>query len=1008
VLTVAKVTAGVAGIYADYLEGKAQAPELGDYYLKDGERVEAPGRWAGGAWIVGGDPGRAVSGDQLRALMAVRRPDTGELLRRVGGSGEAVAAIDATFSVPKSVSAVWALAGPQLRAEIERAHERAVDQALGYAVGHVAMVRERVDASTVIHSRAADVIATSWRHTTARAVDGRPADPQLHSHVLLHAAVRRDGRVVAIDSRSWLVHRRELGAAYRSELARGLSELGFGIERGTGRGGRYFELDGVPVRLLDRWSSRHHQVREAIEQRLSEKRAALCAIVAAGGPEARDAREQLRRLRRLSAGEDRYLTSSSRAAKDRLITHGDLDRHWSQTARSLGIDAAGVERLQESRRPVAVAGDRELLARLTEFDATFTDRDARAVALEASAGVGIEASLDALERLRVSGRLLALADGSHTTSAHRAIERETVSAAARLAGARLDPIPPGLVDREALALDRELKGRGGCLSEQQRQALELACADRQLVVIEGQAGTGKSTVLAAVARAHQADGRQIIVTSTGALAAQRLADDLANAGVTASSYSTIALHAALTRATVVLGPGVTVIHDEAALASTREQRRLLEAVERAGARLIEVGDPRQSKAVGAAGLWSNLEHTTNANRGMVELTRNVRAHDEADRRDQQLFRTGQHADALRGYEARGRVILVSDRRHAEDHALERAHLDRRAGKDTVVIAQTANERLDELNARAQAIRLQDNELGADSLPVPGRPYRLHPGDEVQIRRTISDPEHQQLRNGTTAQVISIDPHAGRLLLRISDGREIALDRPRIDRADIRLAYIQHPFPAQGRTTDTTHLILGEHTTQEGSYVALTRARESTHIYASQDQLDTDIEDADRDRVQALAERMSQTEPELPSIRTPLAHEHAIDADTNTPAITTRERTTGGIEPDAQPDHHLLSVLGQQPPDTDPRRGLWEQASQAIAGYRARYQITDPSALGAEPPAGEFAQRYDRRQTARQVLQALDELGRPVHHDGGLEERILNTPGLTTPQPQHERTIGWEP
>jgi hypothetical protein len=101
VLTVAKVTQGSAGGYADYLEGKAQAAELGDYYLKDGDRVEAPGRWVGGAAAVGGHPGLAVTGGELRALMAVRRPDTGEALRRAGGSGEAVAALDATFSAPK-------------------------------------------------------------------------------------------------------------------------------------------------------------------------------------------------------------------------------------------------------------------------------------------------------------------------------------------------------------------------------------------------------------------------------------------------------------------------------------------------------------------------------------------------------------------------------------------------------------------------------------------------------------------------------------------------------------------------------------------------------------------------------------------------------------------------------------------------------------------------------------------------------------------------------------------
>ncbi len=158
-----------------------------------------------------------------------------------------MAAIDATFSAPKSVSAVWALGSPELRAAIESAQERAVDAALGHATNFVPMVRRRVDRQTVLRETPAELIASSWRHTTARAVPGRPPDPQLHSHVVLHGAVREgDGRVVAIESRSWLVHQREIGAAYRAQLAHELARLGFGIEAQTGRGERYFELSGVP------------------------------------------------------------------------------------------------------------------------------------------------------------------------------------------------------------------------------------------------------------------------------------------------------------------------------------------------------------------------------------------------------------------------------------------------------------------------------------------------------------------------------------------------------------------------------------------------------------------------------------------------------------------------------------------------------------------------------------------------------------------------------------------
>ncbi len=209
------------------------------------------------------------------------------------------------------------------------------------------MIRVRVDQETVIHAKPAALVATSWRHTTARAVEDQVPDPQLHSHVLPHGAVRRDGRVVAIDSRSWLVHRRELGAAYRTELAHQLNQLGFEIERGTGRGDRYFEIAGVPDGLLDRWSSRHNQVEAAIRERLAVQETMLKVLVAGGGPDGKEAARRLELLRetgQLSPREERFLSTSTRSAKT-PVTHRDLDQHWQQTANRHGRPSR--------RRPIA-------------------------------------------------------------------------------------------------------------------------------------------------------------------------------------------------------------------------------------------------------------------------------------------------------------------------------------------------------------------------------------------------------------------------------------------------------------------------------------------------------------------------------------------------------------------------------------------------------------------------------------------------------------------------------
>jgi len=917
VLTVAKIAASGAGAYGQYLEGRTIALEAGDYYLQAGERVEAPGRWAlgeQGAEALGVDASRPVAAEQFRALMAVRHPATGEPLRAGGAGGEAVAAIDATFSAPKSVSVVWALGSPELRAALESAQERAVDAALAHATEYVPMVRRRVDRSTVRRETPAELLASSWRHTTARAVAGRPPDPQLHSHLVLHGAVRQgDGKVVAIESRAWLVHQRELGAAYRAQLAAELDALGFQIQAGTGRGGRYFELAGVPQGLLEEWSGRHHQVRAAIDRRLAERLSELRARVDAGGPDAAAATARLAALERsgqLMPGEQRAVAMATRAGKGQLLTAGDLDYAWWQAAQAHDFDARSVQALR-ARGPTLELGEPELERRilgwLTEFDATFAPRQARAVALEAGAGGDPARALAALDRLHERREILDLADGRQTTRLHRGVERVAVAAAEQLADGPGVAIPEPLVDAEVASLGAELAASGAQLADEQRRAVRVACSERRLVVVVGQAGTGKSTALTGVARAHQAAGQQLIVTSTGAQAAERLTAELSEAGVTARGYSTRALEAAVARGAVTLSPDVTVIHDEAALASTREQAWLLRAAAGSGVRVIEVGDPRQSGAVGAGGLWSQIEQAARQAGGLVELSRIVRAKDAADRRDQALWRAGEHQRALAGYAARGRVLIEDTRQRAEDRALEAAHSDRRAGKTALVVTQTSNEQLDGLNARAQALRAQDGQLGQPAVTLAGRPYGLRAGDEIVFRAASVHPELGAVRNGTRGEVLEVAEDGQHAILRLADGRQAAWERDQLDAASARLAYVSHTFPAQGQTVDSAHVIAGEHADSNGTYVALTRARERTHLYASAERTDRLDALADADaggrgqQLASLAEQLGRSEPELPSIAVALAHEHQAErehADQSVPPAAAEGMSRGELGDDA--------------------------------------------------------------------------------------------------------------
>jgi conjugative relaxase-like TrwC/TraI family protein len=254
---------------------------------------------------LGVDPDGPVAGGDFISLMEGRHPGTGRFLRPEGAGGGRGGGIDVTFSAPKSVSTVWALAEPWRRQEIEAAHATAVEQTVRYMREHVQVVRRR-HSGQVVEEPAKDLIAAEYQHTTARGVAGGQApDPQLHSHVVITGVVREDDRLVATWSRPVFRSARELGAHYRAALAHELAERGYEITRATGKDGKYFELAGVPEKLREAFSGRSREVARAAERF-----------------RARTGREPKR-------GELRDLALENRRAKA-LTTRSDLERVWRQ------------------------------------------------------------------------------------------------------------------------------------------------------------------------------------------------------------------------------------------------------------------------------------------------------------------------------------------------------------------------------------------------------------------------------------------------------------------------------------------------------------------------------------------------------------------------------------------------------------------------------------------------------------------------------------------------------
>jgi conjugative relaxase-like TrwC/TraI family protein len=219
VLSITKLTAGQHRYYVELSGDRVDVVEsVGDgveeYYVGGSE---ARGEWLGvGARQLGlsGD----VEGQALRRALAGEDP-AGRVLR-ASRVPVRVVGFDLTFSAPKSVSVLFGLGEPDVRAAVRRAHDRAVREALGYVERTACAVRRGAGGSRV--EPADGLIVAAFRHRTSRA-----GDPQLHTHCLVaNLAKGPDGRWSTLDGRRIYAHARAVSFVYqavlRSELSREL------------------------------------------------------------------------------------------------------------------------------------------------------------------------------------------------------------------------------------------------------------------------------------------------------------------------------------------------------------------------------------------------------------------------------------------------------------------------------------------------------------------------------------------------------------------------------------------------------------------------------------------------------------------------------------------------------------------------------------------------------------------------------------------------------------------
>jgi len=253
VASVAAIRAGDAGASVAYYVDEVSR-DRHDYYAGYGE---APGVWHGAFAEHLGLSGH-VAADDFRAVLEGRDPTTGEPLKP--RMNRRVAAWDVTFSPPKSISALWALAPDDARRQVRDAQTAAVDAAIGYLTAHACVARlgrdgvDRQDGSELGFLRA------EFTHRCSR-----EGDPQVHTHsILVNVLEAPDGRRAALDGGLLFQHAKATDGLYQAALRAELScRLGVAWERRD----EQWEIAGIPPGLCREWSKRRSQITAALAAR---------------------------------------------------------------------------------------------------------------------------------------------------------------------------------------------------------------------------------------------------------------------------------------------------------------------------------------------------------------------------------------------------------------------------------------------------------------------------------------------------------------------------------------------------------------------------------------------------------------------------------------------------------------------------------------------------------------------------------------------------------------------
>ncbi|MAF64023.1 MAG: Ti-type conjugative transfer relaxase TraA [Blastomonas sp.] len=459
------------------------------------------------------------------------------------------------------------------------------------------------------------------------------------------------------------------------------------------------------------------------------------------------------------------------------------------------------------------------LSAITHQQATFTTRDLAMFAHRHSAD---KEQFDAvMSAVKTAPELIALGkDGKgndlftsrEMLETEQRLERATIWLEAR----RNHPV----ADRYREMALANAEARGMNLSAEQRGALEHVTSAKGISNVIGYAGTGKSAMLGVAREAWARAGYTVQGAALSGIAAEGLEH-----GSRIPSRTLASLEHQWAQGREKLTSRHVLVIDEAGMLGTRQMERVISEAERAGAKVVMVGDPQQLQAIeaGAAFRAAAERH------GAVEIASIRRQQIDWQREATRELATGRTGEALARYGEAGHVHVAETREAARAELVDAWDRDRQAKPDASRIILTHTN--DEVRALNEAVREKvraSGDLGEDvALKVERGTRMFADGDRVMF---LKNERSLGVKNGSLGTVESVS--ALRMSVKLEDGKAVAFALK--DYAHLDHGYAATIHKAQGMTVDEVKLLATPGMDSHGAYVGLSRHRTQVDLHYGKD------------------------------------------------------------------------------------------------------------------------------------------------------------------------------